>query len=405
MKRILKISQRLWYKRKAVSPVIAVILLIGLTVLAGAMIAFIVLPLISPGDNPIFVVTLDESYDYNDDDKADALLLEVRNVDTVAGTTSFVSLENWFIAPGYEDQEIPAGGVEKVLVYTSLVSAQLEKQQDIEIGVSSKVEAPSKAQITIGALIKPDPVTVRVIGGEDPIIGEIITFETGDGLPASFPPTPTDENGEVTADLIPNWYYAKTNTGLESELFHRLLNKTVVITTESREIETINVRVLDGSGDPISAIRVFDADTQQHDLGRYVDTNATGFAVFQEMPGTYLFYVNYLSEKYWSSTVTVPGSDGTTVTIQISGGDLIGLAVFGDTPIGNGRLIRLYTANNASMGKYDYTNSSSYFEFTGIPSGLYRLRLDYQSSYYWSKIISTATPNLVVDFGGGKISN
>ncbi|MFW9991284.1 MAG: carboxypeptidase-like regulatory domain-containing protein, partial [Candidatus Odinarchaeota archaeon] len=388
-------------KSRAISPIIAAILLIGITVVGMAAVAFVVLPLLSPGGNPVFIITLDSSYDYNNDGKIDAMLLDVNNIDTKAGYTANVNLEKWVVAPGYEINIDPSA-TESVLIITSSSSAQVSPNKQINIGLSANSEFKQLSPInTVGPQV-PAPVVVTVVAGTERVTGVTVTFETGFGLPAAFPPTVTDKNGQVSAYLLPCYYRAKTSTGHNSDLFHNVINSSVTIETGAQVFEAINVRVLDVDGNPLPNVEVFDTDTSQYDLGQRGVTNTTGWTSFTEPEGSYLFRAEYASINYWSSTVNVPRSSD--VTIRLSGGDLIGKVTFGGEPAGNGLLVRLYTWSNSSMGRYDYTNSTSYFEFLGVPSGLYRLRLDYQNNYYWSQVISTSDPNLIVDFGGGKLN-
>jgi len=393
-------------RRKAVSSVIAAILLIGLTITAAAALALIVLPMLNTSTGAIqFYLELNHAYDFNNDGLADGLEVDIRNIDgsNRAGTASHISLDNWEFAPGHEETSIASRKSKTILLVTSSTSAQFNINEKVELAISNIEGEGEPFVLSIESIRVPNPVTVSVKAGEDPVEGVKVSFETEEGLPVSFPPTPTDTSGQIEAFLLPNWYRAKTETQITSELFHRTLNYSVSIQSEPVISENINVRVVDGDYNPISDIRVYDTDLEQRDLGQSYVTNTTGYATFVELEGEYLFRAHYMEEDYWSSSVVVPGSANITTTIVIGSDAIVGQILMGGEPVGNGYLLQLYSyPNNRHMGS-DYTNSSSYIEFTGIPAGLYRLRLDYQNSYYWSRVISTSDPDLTVDFGGGTL--
>lgn len=81
---IIKQLKRLWARRKAVSPVIATILLIALTVTAAAIVYFVVVPLLR-GDGELVVM----DYELSSEDEtpfADTLTVSVNNIGTAEAT-------------------------------------------------------------------------------------------------------------------------------------------------------------------------------------------------------------------------------------------------------------------------------------------------------------------------------
>ncbi|MEA2070550.1 MAG: archaellin/type IV pilin N-terminal domain-containing protein [Asgard group archaeon] len=82
--------EQLWARRKAISPVIATILLIALTVTAAAIVYFVVVPMLQ-GQSEIVLLGY-EMDDANANDFADEITVELRNVGTKEVTIESVSV-------------------------------------------------------------------------------------------------------------------------------------------------------------------------------------------------------------------------------------------------------------------------------------------------------------------------
>ena len=387
--------------RRGVSPVIATVLIISMVVAAGAVVWVIVSNQLDKNSVSLGY-SINSSADYNHDGKIDLLDLEITNVGTKATTINYVWNDGWKVVPGYNLVLNPKQ-TGRVLVGSSTIAGQLTPNEKVQFGVGETADSFELAKLTPKEPSSPGPTQITVLNGGSPVPDVIITFENEIGLPAPIPPLTTNSEGIATAYLLPDLYIAKASTGGESEQFHNVLNNSITIGQSGQKI---NVLVLDDTNTPISGITVYDANLQQNDLGQTVNTDATGTSSFTETDGSYLFRVNYLGTNYWSSSITVPGTDNANLTIKItSNAQLVGQLKFGDQLVGSGFLVYLYSANNASLGKHDYTNTSSYFEFlSGVNIGVYRLRLNYLNTYYWSGLISTSDTNLVVDFGGGNLN-
>jgi len=87
---IQKTLLKLWRRRKAVSPVIATILLIALTVTAAAIVYFVVVPLLR--GNPELVLMDYELADTDASDLADELTLTLNNVGTAEATLATITV-------------------------------------------------------------------------------------------------------------------------------------------------------------------------------------------------------------------------------------------------------------------------------------------------------------------------
>ncbi len=383
--------------RRAVSPVVSVILIIAITV-AAAGLTYGIINAFFANNAPDFVLTGKAFYDHNNDGKIDAINLDVLNLGHDA-SANYTSLEYWYVYA--TDNVVPSKLSRSIIIYTNSSNAQLNVGDSVDIGLSDIPGMFKLSTIEITSLTKVNPITVTVKNGNDTVQDAVVSFKTYKDYPVSFPPTRTDENGQINAYLLPN-YYKAISGDKESDIFFSLIQKTVTISGQSLPMETVYVKALDSSGSVLSGITIYTTDTALNDLGDSAITNSSGIAEFTLVQGEYLFRMNYVSQNFYSSQISIPGSSNRVFTISVQGGDLIAKAYFGDTPIGSNRLIRLYTSLNSSMNRYDYTNSSSYFEFSGVPSGLYRLRLDYMNNYFWSPIISTSDTSHTLNFGGGR---
>ncbi|NHJ49746.1 MAG: hypothetical protein FK733_18285 [Asgard group archaeon] len=107
---VFKTLARLWRRRKAISPVIATILIIALTVSAAAIVYFVVVPLLK-GDGELVVLDY-ELEDTDASDLADKLTISVQNIGTAIATINGMSILrdgvaiNWTL--GSSEYEISA---------------------------------------------------------------------------------------------------------------------------------------------------------------------------------------------------------------------------------------------------------------------------------------------------------
>jgi flagellin-like protein len=109
--------QSLWHRRKAVSPVIATILLIALTVAAVAIVYFVVIPLFQR--NPELVPLAYEFEDSNGTDYANKLTIDVNNLGTATATLTTATVTrngetvDWYF---FDDEVIIAAGGEGEII-------------------------------------------------------------------------------------------------------------------------------------------------------------------------------------------------------------------------------------------------------------------------------------------------
>lgn len=94
------------FKKKAVSPVIATVLLIALVVAAAAIVYFVVMPMLKGSPK---VVLLSYSFsDVNSDDYADKLMLQLQNIGSADATINNVTFEKYGVAINWNiEQSLP----------------------------------------------------------------------------------------------------------------------------------------------------------------------------------------------------------------------------------------------------------------------------------------------------------
>ena len=210
--------------RRAVSPVIATVLIIAVTVSAAAVVWVIVNNQLDD-DIPTFTYEVQSSLDYNNDGKVDLLELKVRNLGPNSANTTFVSDDNWAVIPGFNVLLNPNQEA-IVKIGTNSLSAQFEAKQKVRIGVGPFEDKFKLAELEIGDPVVPSATTVTVSSGGTPIAGVSVTFVNDEGLPATIPPLTTDSNGKVEAYLLPDYYVAKSSSGQQSDRKSTRLNSS-----------------------------------------------------------------------------------------------------------------------------------------------------------------------------------
>ncbi len=406
--------------KKAVSPVISTILIIALTVAAVVSVVTVLYVLTSSDDTPLIrVPEVSKAFDYNDDNKVDALEIKVVNEPgRPSGPVELVIIRteseefHWQVVWGNANVTYPSS-------YTMIISAkslaeQIERNTQYSILLFTFEGEYMSTSTFSGAstLLKTDPVTVTVTNDGVDYEGALIVFEyyytsvTGEKnwIPIDFyTATSTDSDGKVEADLFVGTYRVIAYTG-ESQtdpiIFNRFNEDTINISLGGGKVL---VKVVDAEGSPMEGIHVFATDKYKVDLsGVSTATNATGELQMLFSSGEYYLRATYLGDDYFSSKFTIPGT--TSVTIVIRAGTIEIKVLSGGDLIPSGNLFRLYTQNNVSVNKYDYSNSSGYITYTGVSNGLYRLRWDTRPTYQWSRVFSTAESTIEIDFGGGDLT-
>ncbi|MHA1910429.1 MAG: type IV pilin N-terminal domain-containing protein [Candidatus Kariarchaeaceae archaeon] len=407
-------------RRKAVSPVVATVLIIALVLTTAGVVTALVYYYMNQDDQPLLTVTnVNLVFDYNVDGKIDAMEIQVSNnpgkpdsvVETIEIDTNGEKY-NWVTAPGW-NRTIVGGREQAIRITAQSIDAQVESETEYSITLITATGYIMSTSTFSGAtsLLQSDPVVVTVTSKGLPVEGALITFDLyykgGDGsstwIPANFwTPESTNAEGKVEADLFLGLYAVRAYVGgspTDAVIFNRELETNIEIILGGGSVA---VRVVDGSDQGMEDIYLFAADSNFVDIGASGQTNETGYFEFALGDGYYRFRASYLGDDYWSNEVSVP--EESSVTIKIASGDLEILVTAGGEPVPDRSLIRLYTDDNVSMGRYDRTNITGYAVFTNVANGLYRIRWDISPDYQWSRIFSTAESPLQINFAGGEMT-
>ena len=112
-------------------------------------------------------------------------------------------------------------------------------------------------------------------------------------------------------------------------------------------------------------------------MGTYANTDAQGQVIFSLPEKDYKVRADYLGSQYWSELIFWQDKD-----IDIDHGKTnIHVTNFGKD-IENAK-VYLFTETGSYLGKYERTDSSGSASFT-LPVKLYKFRVDYSGSQYWS---------------------
>jgi flagellin-like protein len=404
--------KRLFQSKKAVSPVVATLLLVALTVSAGAIVYFVVIPLLNRGPEITFGINdISNYYDYDHDGTIDAL-----RVNIIVVTTNGVGFANMSLF----SYEIHAQTESYTWVHTTagvtlisdgksgdIVIASWSESGELLEGVSYtlriwyesneetlhfQAETP-----TLGSL-----VTVNVIDEDsDPVAGAEVDFYYANNAFTGKPTLVTTGTGQVQIALRVGEYkvrvrYLETNYWSE-EFKHPPTNQITVIVGAGVDLMKVNV-ISDGG--PVPGVRVYSFDSFDRFVGDYGTTNDDGEAFLIIDPGTYVFKVFYLGLNYSSPLVTFP--DVNETTINIGGGTVYARVVDSDDVGQAGYRVYLFSSTGSYLGLSRRTNETGYAAFT-LSSGAYKFRVDYGGARSWSSIFGASDGAVINIYIGGKV--
>ncbi len=176
--------------------------------------------------------------------------------------------------------------------------------------------------------------------------------------------------------------------------------------TEAVQPDAITVRVSTDTARPLDGIHVYAFTAAGAYIGVSAITTADGTALFDigALPaGTYRFRADYLGSRFWSDTVSIPGSalvpiviaeEAVTVTVDTASGPAGGVRVY------------LFSESGTYLGVFAQTDDQGQVCFD-LPEGQgYRFRADILGSQYWSETLTVepgAGTSAMVDAGGGRL--
>jgi hypothetical protein len=402
-------------KNRAVSPVVATILLIALVLAATSIVFLVVIPMLDLGPGPNLILLESETFmDYDNDGYCDYMEFQIKN--EIGGNAA--NITDIYVAWGTETQGgdttwVPHGADSQ---YINEGSTRIFK---IRASLNDVDEIPNGAEIALviisdgsseNTLQVPNPVTVEtgdpVIvefkdAQQNPIVGGKIDFyfETGEH---AYSGDPTGVDGRSETYLFPGSYYARASDGFSLFYSDNFLHPGAGIIQLAIQGGVLTVKVKAGTS-PIAGARLYVYDIYGHYIGKSEITGVDGTATFSLENGLYKIRADVSGITYYSSDINFP--DQTYVEIDVGGGDIYCRVIDGgDNPIPNVR-VYLFRATGQYYGKYANTNDSGLALFTAVPGGiLFKFRVDYLAYRLWSQEFG-ASPGAVIDVnvGGGTI--
>jgi RHS repeat-associated protein len=298
----------------------------------------------SPLSNvPVYVYSAADSY------------LGLQNSTDIAGTTVF---------------QLPVG------LYKFRADYQAKK---FWAGAQSVAGLVSEVELQTGG----GTLAVTVRAGDATILAEVPCYlfnSTGTYLGQSGQ---TDENGLVSFDVSNGSYKIRVNyLGYEywSDLITAPETLAASVLIDHYDVAT-TVNKITGATEPIPGIRCYLFTETGNYTGIFADSDADGRAHFSVPLNPYKVRADYLGKKYWSevfnaldSTIDIPHGD-LELTVAKAGNNLAGVKVY------------LFSEAGTYLGYNGVTDDSGQVVFT-VPEAAYQLRIDYNSTQYWTEVIN-----------------
>jgi len=403
-------------RNRAVSPVIATVILISLVLAGTAIVLLVVMPMLNTGPEPNLVLLNENSFkDYDNDGLCDYMSLQIQNV--IGGTNANITGVSVIWVDGEEAKDVkwePLNEKDSLITEGSMQMVEFIASFDDLSEVASGAEIAiliisSESSHTLLEVTNPILVTTgeKVIvtfedGSEVPIAGANIDFYKATGEYA-YSGEPTNSIGRSESYLFPGHYKARASKDFA---FHYSAEFT-----HPDNIGPIKIKVVGGtmtvkvkSGDtPIEGAITYVYDTFGHYLSKNSATNSDGICTFSLDNGNYKFRADVSGITYYSEDVTFP--DQTYVEIDTGGGDIYCRVIDGgDNPIPNVR-VYLFRASGSYFGRYANTNTTGLAFFPNVPGAtLFKFRVDYLAYRLWSQEFGASHGSVIdVNVGGGTI--
>jgi len=194
----------------------------------------------------------------------------------------------------------------------------------------------------------------------------------------------TDDQGEVAFDLSDGDYRFRADY-----LGYQFWTDVVTLPTTLSDILTIPHQdvtvtvneVYGAESDPLEGVNVYLFTATGSYMSRYLVTNSLGQVTFNLPQENYKVRADYLSGQFWSDVfvwqdVDVDIDHGIVdVHVTFNGEDVIDAPVY------------LFTASGTYLGGYENTDAYGHASFL-VPAQSYKFRVDYDSTQYWSDVIS-----------------
>jgi hypothetical protein len=409
------ISFKIMKRRRGISPVIAVMLILGLTLAAVAALFLVVMPMLNLGLKPNLVLLEPNTfYDYDNDGLCDFMSLYISNEvgGTAANITSVTVIwslddqgghKTW--RPFTEDDILINEGDSKYVRFVALVDDddELPAGAALALSIESGEAIVVLERVSGGILIETgDPVLIDFKNvNSNPVIGANIDFYKDTGEYA-YSGELTDSEGRSTTYLFPGSYYARASEGFSvyyTDVFLHPGEGLLLLQVQGGEL-TVKVKA---GASPIENAVVYVYDTFGHYLGKSGTTGADGIKTFSLENGMYKIRADVTGITYYSDDVDFP--DQSYVEIDTGGGDIYCRVIDGgNNTIPNVR-VYLFRANGRYFNMYDNTNDTGLAYFPAVPGGeLFKFRVDYLAYRLWSQEFGASHGSIIdVNVGGGTI--
>ncbi len=399
--------------KKAVSPVVATVLIIGLTLAAAAIVFLVVIPMLDSSMSPNLILDPVSFRDYDNDGSCDYMVLQINNLPggadatitqvIILGAIGTESKETSWIPFTNESRTILEGSTRTIkLIAEQDDTDEIPQGSDVAVTIVSNEAAVDVFEIGVISVITGNPVQVEFVDASSiPIEGANVDFyyETGE---YAYNGDLTNDQGMSETYLFPGRYYARAISGVSLYYSEPFLHPGEGLIHLAVTGGTFSLKVQSGAT-PLSSVITYLFDDNGHYLGDSTTTGLDGIATYSLEGGRYIFRADYLGGQYYSALITYPNQ--TSVIIDVGGGDIYCKVIDGaDNPITNVR-VYLFRESGSYTGKSDRTNDTGYAEFLGIAGGqLYKFRVDYLALQLWSQTFGAAHNSVIpINVGGGTI--
>ena len=401
-------------KRRAVSPVVATILLIGLVLAAASIVFLVVLPMLNPVLTPNLILEESTSFmDYDNDGNCDYMEFQIMNIQGSADANISQIIIHWVLGDTGDDASwkpftsssaFIGEGSRKLVRFIAVGDDidEIPNSADLTLRITcgdftSILEVGDSVNVQLG-----NPVRVEFLdGSSSPIVGGNINFYRNTGEYA-YTGEKTDVSGISTTYLFPGRYYTRASDGLSIYYTDVFLHPGTGMLHLAVQGGILTVMVKAGSS-PIEGAVTYVYDTYGHYVGKSGLTESDGLVTFSLENGLYKIRTDVAGITYYSNDVNFP--DTSYVEIDTGGGDIYCRVIDGgNNAISNVR-VYLFRASGSYFGKYATTNITGLAEFTAVPGGaLFKFRVDYLAYRLWSQEFG-ASPGSIIDVnvGGGTI--
>ncbi|MHA1124351.1 MAG: archaellin/type IV pilin N-terminal domain-containing protein [Candidatus Heimdallarchaeota archaeon] len=408
----MNLFKNIFKNKKAVSPVIATILLISLTVASAAIIYFVVVPYLNQEDSINFGITdVDTFMDYDHDGTVDAITAEITVVTSLgAGAADMTvfdfaitnnSMTSYWVLTELGASLISDGFVADVIIATPDESSELIAGEIYTLRIVSGASIAT-ATFTVGAPIEGTMVTVTVEDTDDDAVSGVeVDFYYSNNAFIGKPTKYTNSEGQVQIALRIGEYKIRArylgDNYWSSEFYHPKTTSVSIQVGALGPIMTVHV-INDLGGIP--GLTVFAFDGLNRYAGAYATTDGLGDAYLNIDPGTYVFKVFYLNYNYSSGVIEYPTVNETT--INIGGGITYARVVDGDEAGQANVRVYLFSATGSYLGVSMRTNATGFAAFS-LTAGGYKFRIDYGGARSWSETFGAADGQIITIYIGGKV--